>query len=218
MANLKIGRMVLGAVQTNCYFIYREEDRKREAVTEVICVDPVERGDYIYETLEKNGFRVAGILLTHGHFDHIMGANQLRALSGVKIYACENEKEVCENPETNLSAKMRCACSVAADEYKKDGAEITIGGMTCRLIATPGHTPGGCCYYFEEDKILISGDTLFLESVGRTDVPGGDMGDLMRSIKEKLFVLPGDVKVYPGHGESTDIAYEKANNPFCRQG
>ncbi|GFI70355.1 putative metallo-hydrolase [Lachnospiraceae bacterium] len=86
--------------------------------------------------------------------------------------------------------------------------------MTCRLIATPGHTKGSCCYYFEDNKILISGDTLFQESVGRTDLPTGSMGVLVRSVKEKLMPLPEEVKVYPGHGESTTIGYEKQYNPF----
>ncbi len=86
--------------------------------------------------------------------------------------------------------------------------------MTFRLIATPGHTKGSCCYYFEEDKLLISGDTLFQESVGRTDLPTGSMSTLVRSVKEKLLSLPEDVKVYPGHGEATSIGYEKAYNPF----
>ncbi len=98
--------------------------------------------------------------------------------------------------------------------YVKDGEEITIAGMTFRLIATPGHTKGSCCYYFEEDKLLISGDTLFQESVGRTDLPTGSMSTLVRSVKEKLLSLPEDVKVYPGHGEATSIGYEKAYNPF----
>lgn len=103
---------------------------------------------------------------------------------------------------------------VKADVYVKDGEEITIAGMTFRLIATPGHTKGSCCYYFEEDKLLISGDTLFQESVGRTDLPTGSMSTLVRSVKEKLLSLPEDVKVYPGHGEATSIGYEKAYNPF----
>ena len=86
--------------------------------------------------------------------------------------------------------------------------------MHCKLIATPGHTKGSCCYYFEDDKILISGDTLFQESVGRTDLPTGSMGTLVRSVRERLLPLPEDVKVYPGHGESTTIGYEKKYNPF----
>ena len=115
----------------------------------------------------------------------------------------------------NVSAQAGRACETYADVYVKDGQEITIADMTCKVIATPGHTVGGCCYYFEEAGILISGDTLFAESVGRTDFPTGSMGTLIRSIKEKLFVLPKETKVYPGHGDRTTIGYEKENNPFC---
>ncbi len=103
---------------------------------------------------------------------------------------------------------------MAADFYVKDEEEITIAGVTCRLIATPGHTKGSCCYYFESDKILISGDTLFQESVGRTDLPTGSMSTLVRSVKEKLLPLPESVKVYPGHGDSTTIGHEKKYNAF----
>ena len=96
----------------------------------------------------------------------------------------------------------------------KDGEEISIAGMTCKILATPGHTKGSCCYYFENDKILLSGDTLFQESVGRTDLPTGSMSALVRSVREKLMPLPEDVKVYPGHGEATSIGHEKKYNPF----
>ena len=92
---------------------------------------------------------------------------------------------------------------------------MTIEGMTFCVILTPGHTGGSCCYYFAEDDILVSGDTLFQESVGRTDFPTGSFSEIVRSIKEKLFVLPDEVRVYPGHGEATSIGYEKIHNPFC---
>lgn len=210
MADLKIGRMVLGICQTNCYFIYKEGS------SEVIFIDPADRGDYIYETLKEKGFRVAGILLTHGHFDHIWGSKKLRELSGGKIYAYEGEKEVCEDAGKNVSEQAGRSYTVEPDVYLKDNEEVTIAGMTCRLIATPGHTGGGCCYYFEEAGMLISGDTLFQESVGRTDFPTGSMSTLIRSIKERLFVLPDNVKVYPGHGDTTEIGLEKKYNPFCQ--
>lgn len=209
MANLKIGKLTLGVCQTNSYFIYQEGKK------EVIFIDPADQGAYIYDTLAENGFTVAGILLTHGHFDHIWGVEALREKSGAKVYAFEGEKAVCESERLNVSSQAGRACTVLADVYAKDGEEITIAGISCRLIATPGHTEGSCCYYFAEAGFLISGDTLFAESVGRTDLPTGSMSRLVRSIKEKLFILPDETKVYPGHGEGTTIGYEKSYNPFC---
>jgi len=219
MGEIKIGRMVLSVCQTNCYFLYREGGQ------EAIVVDPADQGAGIYAALRKNGFRVAGILLTHGHFDHIWGLDGLRdavnaaaeadGLEPVKVYACEAERELLKSAELNVSEQAGRACTAYADVYVKDGEEITLAGMSCRMIATPGHTAGSCCYYFAEAGILVSGDTLFEESVGRTDFPTGSMGTLVRSIKEKLFTLPEDTRVYPGHGDSTTIGHEKENNPFC---
>lgn len=219
MGEIKIGRMVLSVCQTNCYFLYRDGEH------EAIVVDPADKGENIYGALLKNGFQVAGILLTHGHFDHIWGLDALRNAANaaaesdgrepVKAYAHEEERALLKDVRMNVSEQAGRACSTYADVYVKDGQEITLAGMTCKVIATPGHTAGGCCYYFAEAGILVSGDTLFAESVGRTDFPTGSMGTLIRSIKEKLFVLPDDTKVYPGHGERTTIGYEKANNPFC---
>ena len=180
----------------------------------MIFFDPADKGDYIYETLKEKNLNVKGILLTHGHFDHIWGCNRLRELSGAPIYAYEEEKVLCEDAVTNVSEQVGRPYTVIPDRYLKDGEEITIAGMTCRLIATPGPTVGSCCYYFEEAGILIAGDTLFEGSVGRTDLATGSMGTLVRSIKDKLFTLPDDTKVYPGHGDTTTIGYEKQNNPF----
>lgn len=208
MAELKIGRIMLGVCQTNCYFVYEEGGH------EVILFDPADKGAYLYEKLKEKGFQVAAILLTHGHFDHIWGVEELKERSGAKVYACEEEREVCENADINVSGSTGRPCTVNADVYVKDGDEITAAGMSCKVIATPGHTKGSCCYYFEDDKILLSGDTLFQESVGRTDLPTGSMSALVRSVKEKLLPLPEDVKVYPGHGEATSIGYEKKYNPF----
>lgn len=208
MANLKIGKIVLGVCQTNSYFVYEE------GKSEVIFFDPADKGNYIYDRLKENGFTVAAIFLTHGHFDHIWGVEELRKLSGAKVYAWEEEKEVCEDASVNVSAGAGRPCSLKADVYVKDGEKISIAGMNCQLLGTPGHTKGSCCYYFEDDKILLSGDTLFQESVGRTDFPTGSMSNLVRSVREKLMPLPEDVKVYPGHGEATTIGHEKEYNPF----
>ena len=209
MAEIKIGRMVLGACQTNCYFLYREGSR------ECIFVDPADQGANIFKALTKNGFTVAGILLTHGHFDHIWGTKELRECSGARLYALDAEQELLTDAHKNVSSQVGRPYTVEPDVYLKDGEELTLAGMTCRVIATPGHTIGGCCYYFEEAGFLISGDTLFQESVGRTDFPTGSMSSLVRSVKERLFVLPEDTRVYPGHGESTTMGHEKKYNPFC---
>ncbi len=219
MSEIKIGRMVMGVCQTNCYFLYRDGEQ------EAIVVDPADKGANIYAALQKNGFRIVGILLTHGHFDHIWGLDALRDAANaaaeadgqepVKVYACEAERELLKSVRMNVSEQAGRACSTYADVYLKDGEELTLAGMCFKMIATPGHTAGGACYYFEEAGILVSGDTLFQESIGRTDFPTGSMGTLVRSIKEKLFVLPDDTRVYPGHGESTTIGHEKEQNPFC---
>lgn len=208
----------MGVCQTNCYFLYRD------GAHDAIVVDPADKGANIYGALQKNGLRVTGILLTHGHFDHIWGLDALRDAANaaaeaegqepVKVYAGENERELLKSAEMNVSAAAGRACSTYADVYVKEGQEITLAGMTCKVIATPGHTAGGVCYYFEEAGFLVAGDTLFAESVGRTDFPTGSMSTLVRSIQEKLFVLPEETKVYPGHGESTTIGHEKKYNPY----
>lgn len=219
MNEIKIGRMVLGSCATNTYFLYRADENK------CIVVDPADYGDHIFETLQKNGLEVAAILLTHGHFDHIWGCEALQnavnakakeeGKDAVKVYASALEEPLLKDAGMNISRQAGRACTLNADVYLQDGATETIAAMTFQMISTPGHTGGGCCYYFAEAGILISGDTLFQESVGRTDFPTGDMGVLVRSIKEKLFVLPDDTKVYPGHGDSTTIGSEKLYNPFC---
>ncbi|MBR6665631.1 MAG: MBL fold metallo-hydrolase [Lachnospiraceae bacterium] len=211
MSSIKIGRMAIGSYQTNCYFVYREDSKK------AVVIDPADNGAQIYSALERNGFTVEAILLTHGHFDHIWGSKELREVSGAKIYALEEEKVLCEDVKNNLSAMVGRAYTVVPDTYVREGDVLTFDSMDFKVIATPGHTIGSCCYYVEKAGILISGDTLFQESTGRTDFPTGSMSSIVRSIREKLFILPDETKVYPGHGDSTTIAYEKKYNPFVAE-
>lgn len=206
--SLKIGKIVMGMCQTNCYFVY--EEGKKDAIV----FDPADKGDILFRKLTDAGFTVRAMLLTHGHFDHIWGVNKLRDLSGAKVYAYEGEKELCEDAVKNVSGQAGRAETVVADEYIRDGEIIEVAGMRCRLIATPGHTQGSCCYYFEGDGILISGDTLFQESIGRTDLPTGSYSALIHSVQDKLMLLPDEVKVYPGHGDETSIGHERKYNPF----
>ena len=207
---LKIGKVVMGSVQTNCYFIYQENEKK------IIVVDPADKGDYLYNAFTEAGFEIAAILLTHAHFDHIWGCNKLRELSGAQVFANEDEKELCESAKLNVSEDVGRPYTVFVDWYLRDGEEVTIEGMKFKMIATPGHTQGSCCFYFENDNILVSGDTLFEGSVGRTDLPTGNGPTLSRSLKERLMILPDETLVFPGHGNGTTIADEKKYNPFCR--
>lgn len=211
MSTLKIGCMSMGAAPTNCYYIYEEGG------AEAFVVDPPIAGKRIYDSLLQIGLQVKIILLTHAHYDHILGVEELVEASGAEVYAFEDEKSLCEDAELNCSARVRKPCTVKTDVYLKDGDDIPLGEMVCKVISTPGHTKGSCCYYFEEAGMLISGDTLVRESAGRTDLPTGDKEKLRKSIIEKLFVLPDDTNVYPGHEDETTIGYEKKHNCFINR-
>ena len=206
--NLAIRMMVLGPVQTNCYFLINEDTK------EVLIVDPADRAQKIIEWINSEGLKPVAILLTHGHFDHIMGVQGVKKEYGIPIYASKDEVEVLANPQINVSTMMGAYLSMKADELFSDGDVLELAGMKLKVTSTPGHTIGSVCFYMEEEKVLISGDTLFEASVGRSDFPTGSSRQLIESIKTRLFVLPDDTDVFPGHGGTTNIAYEKAHNPF----
>ena len=210
----QVGRFTLGMVATNCYFVFDETIIDENGKKHCIVFDPADRGAKIHEVLTEKDFIVDLILLTHGHFDHIGGVQELKELTGAKVGCYTKEQAMCKDLYLNLSNDYGLGFSVTPDILYEDGDVIEAASLKCRLIATPGHTSGGCCYYFEEDGILISGDTLFEESVGRTDFPTSSTSELINSVKEKLFCLPDDTVVYPGHGELTTIGHEKAYNPF----
>ena len=198
----------VGQVATNCYFAINEETK------EMLVIDPGDSAQMLAEKIKNEGLKPKAVLLTHGHFDHAMAAEELAELFGIPVYAHEAEKDTLEDSGKNVSIMIGRRDSYHADVYVRDGEVLQLAGMELKVLHTPGHTAGGCCYYLEKEKVLFSGDTLFCQSVGRTDFPGGSMSKLVRSIKEKLMALPDEVRVYPGHMGLTTIGTERARNPY----
>lgn len=205
---MKIEKFVIGIIGTNCYLAIREETKQ------AVIIDPAACPSYLVNHIKSEGLKVEAVLLTHGHFDHIMGIDEFRKVFPVPVYAHEKEKETLNDPSLNLSIHYTDGYTFQHAEYVKDEQILELAGFTFRVIHTPGHTPGGVCYYEGKEKVLFSGDTLFQNSVGRTDFPNSSMSDLVRSVREKLMCLPDEVKVYPGHMGETEIGYERNHNPF----
>lgn len=202
-----------GDFSTNCYLLMNNDIKK------CVVIDPADYFEEIWKTVGNNGCVLDGILLTHGHFDHITDAKRLSDYYNIRVYAYKDEAALLADPDKNLSAHMGYERLVLDDkncEWLTDGQTIELAGITFKVVHTPGHTEGGVCYYVEDTNMLFSGDTLFKGSVGRTDFPTGNATKLTESIKTKLFVLPDETQVYPGHGDSTDIGSERIHNPFIR--
>lgn len=205
--SLSFMRLVLGDLGTNCYII-GDPDSK-----EAFVIDP-DDGPAVVDTLKERGLTCIGILLTHGHSDHIHGVQTLMDIYGAPVYIHERDLPCLYDPQVNLSVLHGRPVTITGGTIKtvKDGQHIGSGKMDFQVLETPGHTVGGVCYYMS--PAVFVGDTLFRESVGRTDFPGGDFEALAQSIRTKLFTLPDQTMAYPGHGPETQIAFEKENNPY----
>ncbi len=190
--------------RTNTYLVYDPETK------DCIIIDPATECLPMFEQIRHLGLTPSYIVLTHGHGDHTGGIYFYREkFPGIQVVASAKEREFMLDRAASLGSG-----DVTADIWVKGDTDFEAGSLKMKLIATPGHTEGGMCIYFEDEGILFSGDTLFFSSVGRTDLPGGSIDKLMKSLKEKLFVLPDSVKVFPGHESATTIGYEKRYNPF----
>jgi len=208
---MKIDRLVLGVYETNCYVL-----RSNEAAADCLVVDPGLGAGELTKFIRDHKLNPVAVVLTHGHIDHIAGVAALRQdHPNTKVFIHELDAEMLTKPGANLSGMTgRAFTTEPADVCLEDGSCIEQAGVKLQVLHTPGHTPGGICLYSKAEGIVFTDDTLFAESIGRTDFPGGSMSQLVKCIKQELCVLPGETIVYPGHGPSTTIAWEKAHNQF----
>ena len=206
---MKIKRFALGALWTNCYMI-------SDSGSEGIVIDPGGPAAEVEEYIRDNDIRLHWIILTHGHGDHIGGVPELRNLSENGIAIHTEDADCLVDANRNLSAFMGTSVELpSADKKLNEGDTLKVGNMNINVIHTPGHTLGGICLHITEgdEEVLVSGDTLFARSIGRSDLPGGDVDVLVRSLK-KLTDLPDKLRVLPGHGPETTIGAEKIYNPY----
>lgn len=208
MGKLVILHKVLGMVSTNVYLAVNTETK------EGFIVDPSDRADVIENWIKEQGVTLKGILTTHGHFDHVGAASELKKKYQVPIYCMEAEKAVMEDSILNLSANWGSAFAVRPDVLLRDGECFSLAGCDITAYHTPGHTKGGACFYIEAEHILFSGDTIFAGTIGRTDFPTGSYAELVGSARRMIELVPEDTMIYPGHEDFTTAEQEKKYNPY----
>lgn len=210
---MKINRLILGAYETNCYVL-----RNNDAANDCLVIDPGLEAGRLIDFLKQEKLNPVAVVLTHGHIDHIAGLAVLRGqFPNIKVYIHKLDAKMLTEPQTNLSAMTGVMFTTEPEDFSLEEQSL-IEQVDVKLLVlhTPGHTPGGISLYAKDDGIVFVGDTLFADSIGRTDFPNGSLSQLLNSIKEKLFTLPDETEVYPGHGPITTIGREKAYNPFLQ--
>jgi hydroxyacylglutathione hydrolase len=201
----------VGLLQCNCSIFGDEQSH------EAIVVDPGDNIDEILAVLARHSLKVKAIVITHAHIDHIGGAAKLKAVTGAPVHMNQNDQELYDHLDVQASwLGMETPQKTGIDINAKDGDALALGDAAFHVLQTPGHTQGSISLWIPEENKLIAGDTLFRDSIGRTDLPGGDGRQILRSIHDKLLKLPEEATVVPGHGPNTTIGREKERNPFLR--
>jgi glyoxylase-like metal-dependent hydrolase (beta-lactamase superfamily II) len=201
----------VGMLQCNCS-IFGDETTRQAMV-----IDPGDEIDRILEVLRRHNLTVTAIVITHAHIDHIGGAQKLKLATGAPVYMNLQDTELQAMLDVQATwLGMRTPEAVAIDVPVKDGDKLLVGATEVHVLHTPGHTQGSVCLWMPAERKLVAGDTLFRDSIGRTDLPGGDGRQILQSIHDQLLPLPGDTEVFPGHGEPTTIAREKRSNYFLQ--
>jgi hydroxyacylglutathione hydrolase len=195
----------VGFLETNCYLIF-------DSSANALCIDPGSDADTIISYCSENKINTKNILLTHAHYDHIGGVNALVEHFQIPVWVHPSDYEMATNPDLNFSSLLSSPYRIDSHLEVFKGEEFSFGKFSIRIFHTPGHTPGSVCFYW--DKSLISGDTLFRNSIGRSDFPGSNGKELIHSIQHRLMPLDDEVTVYPGHGMITSIGHERKRNPF----
>jgi hydroxyacylglutathione hydrolase len=202
----------VGPLQCNCSVIGDEKTH------EAMVIDPGDQIEGILEILRQEKLTLKQIVITHAHIDHVGGAMKLKAATGAPILMNQNDHALLKMLDMQAAwIGMRPPGDVQVDEAIGQGRVLKIGELTSNVIHTPGHTEGSICLYFPTEKKLIAGDTLFAGSIGRTDLPGGSMDKIMRSLHTQVLALPDETEVVPGHGPSTTIGEERETNPFLQK-
>jgi hydroxyacylglutathione hydrolase len=209
---LKVKVLTFSPIQENTYILYNEDHKA--IIIDPGCYSPVEQ-KMLKSFIEDTKLVPIQLLNTHCHLDHVFGNKWVHETWGLELYLHMNEEMVLKQaPAYGEMWGMPFENYAGPLHFLDEQDVIMLGDNELSVLLTPGHSPGSICFYNAAQKIIIGGDVLFRDGIGRTDLPGGDHETLLGSIREKLFVLPDDVTVYPGHGESTTIGYEKENNPF----
>jgi glyoxylase-like metal-dependent hydrolase (beta-lactamase superfamily II) len=206
---MKLETLVVGPFEVNCYLYYNEQNG------DGVIIDPGADETRIAQMIEQAGITPKAILLTHGHGDHIAAVEAVKSRWDPLLYIGAGEEELLRSPSANVSALVgHPIVAPDPDVVLSDEQVITIGSIMLRVLATPGHSPGGVCYLDERQNRLFCGDTLFYGSIGRTDLPGGSLEVLLESIRLKILPLPDQIVCLPGHGPQTTVGAERVNNPF----